>query len=119
MLNQLMKRNSNFRHNISTNKENMFYLKCVYTHLLTSENSRDSSVDIGTGWTRDKICLLSIAARPALGLTQPPMQWVRGALSPGVKRPGREADHSPPSSAEVKNGGAIPPLPNMSSWHSA
>jgi hypothetical protein len=28
--------------------------------------------------------------------------------------PGREADHSPPSSAEVKNGGAIPPLPNMS-----
>jgi hypothetical protein len=22
---------------------------------------------------------------------------------PGVKRPGREADHSPPSSAEVKN----------------
>jgi hypothetical protein len=29
----------------------------------------------------------------------------------GVKRPGRETDHSPPSSAEVKNGGAIPPLP--------
>jgi hypothetical protein len=25
-----------------------------------------------------------------------------GAFSPGVKRPGREADHSPPSSAEVK-----------------
>jgi hypothetical protein len=24
-----------------------------------------------------------------------------GALSPGVKRPGREADHSPPTSAEV------------------
>jgi hypothetical protein len=29
-------------------------------------------------------------------------QWVPGALSLGVKRPGREADHSPPSSAEVK-----------------
>jgi hypothetical protein len=27
-----------------------------------------------------------------------------GALFLGVKRPGREADHSPPSSAEVKNG---------------
>jgi len=26
-----------------------------------------------------------------------------GALSLGVKRPGREADHSPPYSAEVKN----------------
>jgi len=27
---------------------------------------------------------------------------VPGALSLGVKRPGHEADHSPPSSAEVK-----------------
>jgi hypothetical protein len=33
---------------------------------------------------------------------------------PGVKRPMREADHSPPTSAEVKNDGAIPPLPHMS-----
>jgi hypothetical protein len=31
------------------------------------------------------------------------IQWVPGALSLGLKRPGREADHSPPSSAEVKN----------------
>jgi hypothetical protein len=38
----------------------------------------------------------------ALGHTQPPIQWVPGALSPGVKRPGREADHSPPTSAGVK-----------------
>jgi hypothetical protein len=30
------------------------------------------------------------------------IQWVPGALSLGVKPPGREADHSPPSSAEVK-----------------
>jgi hypothetical protein len=37
----------------------------------------------------------------------------------GVKRPERKADHSHPSSAEVKNGGAIPSLPHMSSWHSA
>jgi hypothetical protein len=32
----------------------------------------------------------------------------------GVQRPRREADHSPPSTAEVKNGGAIPPLPHIS-----
>jgi hypothetical protein len=30
-----------------------------------------------------------------------------------------EADLSHPSSAEVKNGGAVPPLPYMSSWHGA
>jgi hypothetical protein len=42
-------------------------------------------------------------SRTALGPTQPPIQWVPGALSLGVKRPGRRADHSPPSIAEVKN----------------
>jgi hypothetical protein len=40
-------------------------------------------------------------SRPALGPTQPPIQWVPGALSLGVKRPEREADHSSPTSAEV------------------
>jgi len=35
-------------------------------------------------------------------LFQPPIQWVPGAFSLGVKRPGRKADHSPPSSAEVE-----------------
>jgi hypothetical protein len=34
-----------------------------------------------------------------------------GAPFPEVKRPGREANHSPASSAEVKNGGAVPPQP--------
>jgi hypothetical protein len=34
---------------------------------------------------------------------QPSTQWVPGNLSPRVKRPGRESDHSPPSSAKVKN----------------
>jgi len=37
-----------------------------------------------------------------LGPTQPPIQWVTRALSLGVKRLWREADHSPPSSAEIK-----------------
>jgi hypothetical protein len=41
-------------------------------------------------------------SRTALGPTQTPIQWVQESLSVGVKRPGREADHSPPSSAEVK-----------------
>jgi hypothetical protein len=42
------------------------------------------------------------AFRTALGPTQPPIEWLQGDLSLGVKRPGRKADHSPPSSAEVK-----------------
>jgi hypothetical protein len=47
--------------------------------------------------------LFTTASRTALGPIQSPIQWVTGALSLGVKRPGREADHSPPSSSEVKN----------------
>jgi hypothetical protein len=45
---------------------------------------------------------VSISSRPVLGSTHLPIQWVQGALSPGVKRQGREADNSPPRSAEVK-----------------
>jgi hypothetical protein len=33
-----------------------------------------------------------------------------GGSFPGVKREKYEADSSPPSSAEVKNGGAVPPF---------
>jgi hypothetical protein len=44
----------------------------------------------------------SVSSRPELGSTQPPIQCVLGALSPVVKRQEREADHSSPTSAEVK-----------------
>jgi hypothetical protein len=37
----------------------------------------------------------------------------------GLKWPGCEADHSPPSIAEVKNDGAIPPFLHKSSWRVA
>jgi hypothetical protein len=55
----------------------------------------------------------------ALGPTQPRIHWVPRALSPVVKRPGREADHSVASSAEVKNIRAIPPLLHTFSWRGA
>jgi hypothetical protein len=74
-----------------------------------------SSVGIGLGYGLDDrglgfdsrrglgICLFTTTSRTALRPTQPPIQWVPGVLSLGVKRPGREAKHWPPSSAEVKN----------------
>jgi hypothetical protein len=37
----------------------------------------------------------------------------------GVKRQGREADHSPPTSPEVKKYGSVHPVPHTSSWRSA
>jgi hypothetical protein len=62
-------------------------------------------------WQQQMIFVFSIASRPALGPTQPPIRWLPGSLSSEVKWQMREADHSPPFSAKVKNGGAIPPLP--------
>jgi hypothetical protein len=70
--------------------------------------NRESSVGIATGYGQDDwgsrvlrelgIFLFTTASRTALGSTQPPIQWV-----PGAKRPGREACHSHPTSAEGKN----------------
>jgi hypothetical protein len=61
-----------------------------------------------------RIFPFATASRPAVGPTQPPIQWVPGVLSLMVKRPGREADHSPPPSSKVKKAWSYtstPPLP--------
>jgi hypothetical protein len=74
--------------------------------------SRDSAVGIAIGYGLDDrgvgirvpvgSRVFSKSSRPALGPTKLPIQEVSGALSPGVKRQGREADLSPPASAEIK-----------------
>jgi hypothetical protein len=48
------------------------------------------------------IFLLTTASRPALVSTQPPIQWVPGALSLRIKRPERETHYSPRCSAKFK-----------------
>jgi hypothetical protein len=58
----------------------------------------------------------STASRLALVTTQLPVQWVLGALSLGVKWLVCEADHSPPSSTAVKEGGAMLLLSHIPSW---
>jgi len=50
---------------------------------------------------------------PIPGPTQLPIQWVPGALSLGVKRPRRKADHSPPSSTEVRNAWSYTSTPQI------
>jgi hypothetical protein len=58
-------------------------------------------------WQEQEILLLYVTFRPALGLTKPPVRWVSGAVSSGVKPQGHEADHSPPFNANDKNSGAM------------
>jgi hypothetical protein len=70
--------------------------------------SQDSAVGIATGYGLDD---RGVGVRVPVGSRifssprrpdQLPIQWVPGAISLGVKRPGSEDDHSPPTSAEVK-----------------
>jgi hypothetical protein len=68
----------------------------IATRLRAGRSGFDSRKKLG-------IFLFATVSSPALEPTQRPIQWVPRALSLGVKRLGREADHSPPSSAEVKN----------------
>jgi hypothetical protein len=66
------------------------------------------------------ISLFTTASRTVLGPTQPPIQWVPVALFLGVKRSERVADHSPPSSAEVKGWVELYLHSNNTpSWHGA
>jgi hypothetical protein len=46
---------------------------------------------------------LAPVSRPTLRHTQPPIQWVPGVLSQVKAWPGRDANHSSPATAKVKN----------------
>jgi hypothetical protein len=45
--------------------------------------------------------------------TMDDVQLVQGTISPGVKRPGNDATHSPLTSANVKTVSAVTPLPRL------
>jgi hypothetical protein len=54
---------------------------------------------------RERVFPLASVSRPAVRPTQPPIPWVPGSFPDHSRtaRPGRDADPSPKSSAEVKN----------------
>jgi hypothetical protein len=52
---------------------------------------------------KDHIRIVATTSRSALEPAQPPIQWVVGVLSLGVKQPRQEDDHLLPFSVEAKN----------------
>jgi hypothetical protein len=68
---------------------------------------------------RQDTFLFSISSRTAQVPTLLPIQRVLEVVSPGVKWKGREADHSPSSTEEVKSGGTLIQLHHTSYWHRA
>jgi hypothetical protein len=81
-----------------------FLMPCVnfvyyWTHVIGAGIAQWYSPGLWAGGSGDSntagagnFCLHHVS-RPALGPTQPDIQWVPGTLSLGVKRPEREADH--------------------------
>jgi hypothetical protein len=88
---------------------------CIDLFILLSFKSRDSSVGIARGYglddRRSRVRVpagagnFSLHHRVQIGSGAHPASYPMGTRGsyPGGKAAGREADHSPPSSAEVKN----------------
>jgi hypothetical protein len=79
------------------------------------ERPRDRSSSPG----RAKNFLFTTSSRPVLNPTQPPIQWIPGALSPGVKRRGVKLTTHLQLVLRSKIRGSIRPLPHTRSWRSA
>jgi hypothetical protein len=93
----------------------------LFPYFFISSTGWTIGVLVFDSWQGLGIFLFTTAvSRTALGPTQPPIQWVPRALSLGLKPPGREADHTPPSSAEVKECVELYlHTPSTPSWRSA
>jgi hypothetical protein len=77
-------------------------------HLRGEKTSSNFFMSVRSGSTPVNIVTRTIwvqfpaGVRPTLEHNLSRLQWIPAALSPELKRVGREADHAPPSSAEVK-----------------
>jgi hypothetical protein len=92
----------------------LFLMAWIFSLISRVIMSRDSSVGVETGYRlggRGVIVRVPVWARLFFS-PRHSIQWLQGALH-GIKQPRHEADYSPPSSAQVKNGGAVPPLPDL------
>jgi hypothetical protein len=79
-----------------------------------------SDAGVGSGRRRWFLDLYGFRFSTTLwNVYQPPFQLEPGALSLGIKQLGREADHLPPSSAEVKGAKLYLHSPNTPSWRGA
>jgi hypothetical protein len=81
------------------------FFSTLVRNISRSDKYLECSVGIATGYGLDG---RGIGVRFPVGVRiffspRPPIQRVMEALSPEIKRPGRESDHSTPASVEIKN----------------
>jgi hypothetical protein len=69
------------------------------------------------GWGKDFFLFFKVSSL-VLGTAHPPIKWLVGAVTSGVKLLGHEADHSLSTSAKVKNAwNSYLHSPFVPSWH--
>jgi hypothetical protein len=121
--------NGSIRHSILQWYQHRFPDKLKLYLIFCFPWSRDSVVGIAAGYGLDDrgvgvhapvgSRIFFKSSRPALGSTQPPIQWIPCFLSPGLKRPGREAYHSPQPVPRSGKCGSIHPVFHTPSWYCA
>jgi hypothetical protein len=74
----------------------------------------ETYIKVGTGKY-----YFSMSSRPALGCTQPPIQWVPGALSQGWSGRGVKLTTHLQLVPRSRKCGSMHPLPHTPSWRSA
>jgi hypothetical protein len=74
----------------------VFFHAVIWFTFSTIRLQDQSSIPCGS-----KIPFFSIMSRQAVQSTRSPTQWVQRILSPGAKRRGSKANHSPTSCAEI------------------
>jgi hypothetical protein len=93
--------------------------KCTRGPICSARGWKIEGSEFESRWGQEFSILQIVQNGSEVHPTSYPMSTGGGSVSPGVKRPGREVDHSPQTSAEVKKMWIYTSTPHTPSWRSA
>jgi hypothetical protein len=104
---------------VCSSSRNQFLINLITTDIRCTLSSdvfplKDSAVGIATGY---RLGCLGTGVYRYWCPRSLFIRWLRGCSFPRAEWPGRETDGSLLPIAEVKNSGAIPYFPHITSWH--
>jgi hypothetical protein len=94
----------NTRWNVVAKEGLVIPILSLYTQQDAFTQSKDDLLAGQQGFRGGKIFLFSVKFRPAVISIQRPIQWKPETIYLCVKQPEDEAEHSPPSTEELKSG---------------
>jgi hypothetical protein len=97
-------------------KQNDKYRQIIILHCRPTKMGAETAQSV---WRLEQENFLRHKVHTASGAYQTLYPISTGVIFSGVNRPGREYDHSPSSSAEIKNAWSYTPLPNTTTSSNA